>query len=41
MDEYIMHEEYYVKGSSGQDRTRLVSSVDLCIWQGQDYSNYV
>ena len=30
-----------VKGSSGQDRTRLVSSVDLCIWQGQDYSNYV
>ena len=30
-----------VKGSSGQDRTRLISSVDLCIWQGQDYSNYV
>ena len=30
-----------VKGSSGQDRTRLVSSVDLCIWQGQNYSNYV
>ena len=30
-----------VKGSSGQDRTRLISSDDLCIWQGQDYSNYV
>ena len=30
-----------VKGSSGQDRTRLISSVDLCSWQGQDYSNYV
>ena len=21
--------------------TRLISSVDLCSWQGQDYSNYV
>ena len=30
-----------VKGSSGQDRTRLISSVDLCSWQGQDYRNYV
>ena len=26
-----------VKGSSGHDTTRLISFVDLCIWQGQDY----
>ena len=39
--DFVRKEGGSVKGSSGQDRTRLISSVDLCSWQGQDYRNYV